>query len=184
MPTKQKIVIGIIGSSSVTQEEDLLAQEVGKRLAKEGVIIICGGLGGVMESSCRGAKEASGLSQPLRAGAGLTIGILPGTSVKDANPYIDIPIPTGIGEARNLIIIRTSSSLIAIGGGYGTLSEIAFALKLGAPVIGLKTWELEKISLPGLSVEGLGKKPINIYKVKTAEEAVAKAIELAKKHTR
>lgn len=173
MLTKQKMVIGIIGSSSIAPGEDLLAQEVGERLAEEGVIIICGGLGGVMESSCRGAKKANGI----------TIGILPGASAKDANPYIDIPIPTGIGEARNLIIIRASSSIVAIGGGYGTLSEIAFALRLGVPVIGLKTWELEKISLPSPSMAGLGKEAINIIQVKTAEDAVKKAIELAKKQT-
>ncbi len=161
MLAKKKTIIGIIGSSSVTASEDLLAQEVGQRLAKEEAVIICGGLRGVMESCCRGAKEANGL----------TIGILPGISAKDANPYIDITIPTGISEARNLIIIRASSSLIAIGGGYGTLSEIAFALKLGVPVIGLKTWELWKIS----------KEPINIIQAETAEDAVNKAIELARK---
>lgn len=149
----ERMIIGIIGSSNPTPEEDLLAQEVGQRLAREGITIICGGLGGVMEVSSRGAKLAGGL----------TIGILPGNSRKDANPYIDIPIPTGIGEARNLIIIRSSPSVIAIGGGYGTLSEIAFALKLGVPVIGLKTWEIE-----------------GIIKAETAEDAVKKAIELAK----
>lgn len=159
MPKKQKIIIGVIGSSSTTPEEELLAEEVGKKLAERGIIIMCGGLGGVMNATCRGAKLAGGV----------TIGILPGTSKKDANPYIDIPIPTGIGEARNLIIIRASSSIIAISGGYGTLSEIAFALKLGIPVIGLKTWELWKIS----------KEPINIIQTETAEDAVNKAIELA-----
>lgn len=153
------MIIGIIGSSNANPKENLLAQEVGELLAKEGIIIICGGLGGVMEACCRGVKE----------NGGLTIAILPGVSATDANPYVDIPIPTGIGEARNLIIIRASSSIIAIGGGYGTLSEIAFALRLGIPVIGLETWELEKIS----------KESLNIIKVKTAKEAVKKAIEMA-----
>lgn len=161
MPSKQNIIIGVIGSSNNTPSEDLLAEEVGRRLAKEGVIILCGGLGGVMNACCRGAKSANGL----------TIGILPGTERKDANPYIDITISTGIGEARNLIIIRSSYSVIAIGGGYGTLSEIAFALRLGKPVIGLNTWGLEKIS----------KEKINIIQVKTPEDAVKKAIELANK---
>lgn len=150
---QKRTIIGIIGSSSPTLEEELFAQEVGERLARKGVIIICGGLGGVMEASARGAKKANGL----------TIGILPGISKEDANQYIDIPIPTGFGEARNLIIIRSSSSVIAIGGGYGTLSEIAFALKLGTPVVGLKTWDIK-----------------GIVKVETAEDAVLKAIELAK----
>lgn len=154
MPLKQKTIIGIIGSSNPTPEEALLAQEVGEKLAKNDVIIICGGLGGIMEAGCRGAKSAGGL----------TIGIIPGTSGKDANPYIDIPIPTGIGEARNLIIIRSSSGVIAIGGGYGTLSEIAFSLKLKIPVIGLKTWAIE-----------------GIIRAETAEEAVRKAMELSRK---
>lgn len=146
------MLIGVIGSADTDPSEDLLAEEVGKRLANEGITIICGGLGGVMESSCRGAKSAGGL----------TIGILPGASRKDANPYVDIAIPTGIGEARNLIIIRSSSGIIAIGGGYGTLSEIGFALKLGIPVVGLKTWEIE-----------------GIIQAETAQEAVKKAVELA-----
>lgn len=118
--------------------------------------------------------DSAELWKPVVAGAksigGLTIGILPGSSKKDANQYIDLPIPTGIGEARNLIIIRASSGVIAIGGGYGTLSEIAFALKLGIPVIGLKTWGLEKIS----------NETRNITQVETAREAVDKAIELVK----
>ncbi len=146
------MIIDVIGSSNPTSEEELLAQEVGQKLANEGISIICGGLGGIMESTARGAKLSGGL----------TIGILPGTSKKDANPYIDISIPTGLGEARNIIIIRSSSTVIAIGGGYGTLSEIAFALKLGVPVIGLNTWKIE-----------------GIIQTRTAEEAVKKAIELA-----
>lgn len=146
------MIIGIIGSSDTSPGEDLLAREAGERLAKEGITIICGGLGGVMEASCKGARSAGGL----------TIGILPGILKEDANSYVDIAIPTGIGEARNLIIIRSSSSVIAIGGGYGTLSEIGFALKLGIPVVGLRTWEIEGIT-----------------KAETAEEAVRNAIALA-----
>lgn len=145
------MIIGVIGSSDSDPSEISLAQEVGKRLGEKGITIICGGLGGVMEAVSRGAKSTGGM----------TIGILPGISGKDANPYIDIAIPTGIGEARNLIIIRSSSSMIAIGGGYGTLSEIGFALKLDIPVVGLKTWRIE-----------------GIIQSETAEEAVVKAIEL------
>lgn len=152
--------IGIIGASNATKEEYLLAEQVGKRLAEKGVTIICGGLGGVMEACCKGAKSAKGL----------TIGILPGNSRDDANPYVDIPIPTGISDARNLIIIKSCHAIIAIGGGYGTLSEIAFALRLQIPVIGLKTWELNKIS----------KEQNKIIIAETPEEAVEKAIKLAK----
>lgn len=151
-------IIGVIGSSSTNKHTNLLAEQVGKRLAENGFIVLCGGLGGVMEAVCRGAKSAGGT----------TIGILPGKSPKNANPYIDIPIATGIGEARNIIIVRSSCVLIAIAGGFGTLSEIAFALKLGVPIIGLKTWNLGKTN----------KEFINIVRVKTAKQAVNKALEL------
>jgi uncharacterized protein (TIGR00725 family) len=107
------------------------AYEVGRLLAEAGHAIVCGGLGGVMEAACRGAKSASGL----------TIGILPGTARGDANPYVDVAIATGIGEARNFVIVRTADALIAVGGGYGTLSEISFALATGRRVVGLDTWE-------------------------------------------
>lgn len=157
MPNGKKTIIGVIGSAKPTKELDALAEQVGRLLAQRNATIICGGLTGVMEASCRGAKKAGGL----------TIGILPGTSADDANPYIDITVPTGIGEARNLIIIRSCHALIAIGGSYGTLSEIAFALKLGIPVVGLKTWELNKIS----------KEPINIIPAKNAQDAVERTLE-------
>ena len=160
MTHNKSISIGIIGSSESNPDLDNLAQETGKRLAEAGITVICGGLGGVMEAACRGAKSADGL----------TIGILPGTSKDTANPYVDIPIPTGINDARNLIIIRSCSALIAIGGKYGTLSEIAFALRLKVPVVGLCTWELEKIS----------KEQNNIIPAKSPEEAVKKVIELSK----
>jgi uncharacterized protein (TIGR00725 family) len=87
-----------------------------------------------MEAACRGAKDAGGL----------TLGILPGAQASDANPYVDIAIPTGMGEARNVLVVRSAAVVIAVGGQFGTLSEIAFALKLGIPVIGLGTWELMK----------------------------------------
>jgi hypothetical protein len=107
-------------------------------LAEAGVVLICGGGDGVMAAACRGA----------RAAGGLTIGILPGGSQAEANPDVVIPILTGLGEARNLIIVRTSRAVIAVGGEFGTLSEIAFALKLGRPVIGLRTWELSQDGRP------------------------------------
>lgn len=147
------MIIGIIGSGDKKEKDKLPAEEVGKGLAEKNITIICGGLGGIMEASCRGAKSAKGL----------TIGILPGNSRKDANPYVDIAIPTGMGEARNLIIIRSCSCVIAIGGGYGTLSEIGFALKLGIPVVGLNSWKID-----------------GIIEAETATDAVKKAIELAR----
>lgn len=152
----ERLIIGVIGSSKPDKELETLAENVGRELANKGITVICGGLTGVMEACCRGAKEAGGL----------TIGILPGTSGQDANPYVDIAIPTGIGEARNLVIIRSSHTVIAIGGGYGTLSEMAFALKLKVPVIGLKTWDLNKIN----------KEDVNIIPASSAKEAVEKAI--------
>lgn len=111
-----------------------MAEEVGRELAKRGATLVCGGLGGVMEAACKGAKEAGGH----------TIGILPGDSCADANPYVDIPIVTGMGEMRNVIIIKSVQAAIAIEGEFGTLSEIAHALSTGTPVIGLNTWELCK----------------------------------------
>lgn len=160
MPKGKKLIIGVIGSAEPTPELETLAEEVGKLLADRDAAVICGGLTGVMEASCRGAKKAGGL----------TIGILPGATAEQANPYVDIAIPTGMGEARNLVIIRSSHALIAVGGGYGTLSEIAFALKLKKPIIGLKTWELYRIS----------KEPINIIPACNAQDAVNKTISTIK----
>jgi hypothetical protein len=151
-----KPYIGVIGASKISQEFEKIAFEVGFEIAKRGGILVCGGLAGVMEAVCKGAKKAGGT----------TIGILPGLARNQANPYIDIAITTGLLEARNLIIVRTSDVLIAIDKGLGTLSEIAFALKMKKPVIGIGTWDIE---LP-------------LIKVKTAEEAVTKAWENLTKH--
>jgi len=130
--------IGVIGSGVCDARTYALAEEVGRRLAEAGATVVCGGLGGVMEAACRGAKAAGGQ----------TIGILPGPEPDQANPYVDIPIPTGLGEARNAIVARTARALIAVGGEYGTLSEIAFALKFGRPVVGLETWQLARGGAP------------------------------------
>ena len=121
--------IGVIGSAQCSREIYHLAEQVGEGIARGGALLICGGLGGVMEGACKGAKAAGGT----------TIGILPGIRPEDANPYVDIPLATGLGLARNLFVVRSSQALIAIEGGYGTLSEIAFSLQLGVPVIGLRT---------------------------------------------
>jgi uncharacterized protein (TIGR00725 family) len=126
--------VAVIGDGLCSAETARLAEEVGQRLAEKGAVVICGGLGGVMEAACPGAKVAGGL----------TVGILPGRSWQDANPYVDIPIVTGMGEARNVVVVSSAQSVIAVSGGYGTLSEIAHALKSGIPVVGLGSWRLSK----------------------------------------
>ncbi|MEW6607644.1 MAG: TIGR00725 family protein [bacterium] len=151
--------IGVIGESYPSDEGKKLAFEVGEEIAKAGAILICGGLGGIMESACCGAKSQGGL----------TIGILPGTAKTSANPYIDIPIVTGLDQARNIIIVRSCEAIIAIEGSYGTLSEMAFCLKLNVPLIGLRTWHLERRN---------HEKPPIIY-AQTAKEAVGLGIKFA-----
>lgn len=153
--------IGVIGASTCNSEIENLAFQVGREIAKAGAILICGGLGGVMEAACRGAKEAGGL----------TIGILPGISKEDANPFVDVKIVTGLSHARNIIVVRSADAVIAISGSYGTLSEIAHALNLEIPVIGLDTWELKR--------EGHEEPPI--IRAKTPSEAVRKAFEACMK---
>lgn len=139
--------IGVIGASECSQSLWKIAEEVGREIARRGAILICGGLGGVMEAAAKGAKEAGGL----------TVGILPGYYANEANPYIDIVIPTGISYARNIIIVRSSDALVALEGRYGTLSEIAFALQLKKPIVGLYTWnispEIQSFTNPVLAVE-------------------------------
>lgn len=145
--------IAVIGAGNCDAETIDLSRAVGSEIARRGSILVCGGLGGVMEGASVGA-----LSQ-----GGITVGILPGLDKKEANPSIRVPIATGMGNARNVIVVASADAVIAIAGGYGTLSEIALALKQGKPVIGLGTWEL---GAP-------------IVKAQTAIEAVALAIELA-----
>jgi len=128
------MIVAVIGAGRCSKEVARVAESVGRELARRGVALVCGGLGGVMEAACRGAKSEGGL----------TIGILPGSSRREANPYVDIPVVTGLGEARNVIVVRTAQAVIAVDGEYGTLSEIAHALKLGIPVVGLNTWQLAK----------------------------------------
>ena len=122
-------IIGVIGAGTCDDRFHDLAYRVGKRIAEAGYPLICGGLGGVMEAACHGAHDAGGT----------TIGVLPGDSLRSANRYVTIPIATGIGIVRNVIIVRSSRVLIAVSGGSGTLSEIAFALQLGVPVVSLES---------------------------------------------
>lgn len=126
--------IGVIGGSVCREETAEVAYQVGKKIAEMGAVLICGGLSGVMEYASQGAKEAGGL----------TVGILPGTTSKSANKFIDISIPTGMDHARNVVIIRSADILIAIDGNLGTLSEIALGLKVNKPVIGINTWDVNE----------------------------------------
>lgn len=134
----------MVGGADHNPKMSALAHEVGRLLAEHGFALVCGGTGGVMEAACRGAKSAGGM----------TIGILGGSNPDDANPCVDVPICTGLGEARNTVVVRCATdTVIAVGGEFGTLSEIGFALKLGKRVIGLETWELAQASGPCDAIE-------------------------------
>jgi len=129
--------VAVIGASECTAGQAALAEEAGRRIAGAGWALYTGGLGGVMEAASRGARTAGGR----------VVGVLPGSTARDANPYVEIPIATGMGHARNVILVQSVDGVVAIGGGPGTLSEIAIALKVGRPVVGLGTWEI-----PGVDV--------------------------------
>ncbi len=146
--------LAVIGAGDAGEEVLRLAEEVGREIGAAGSILVCGGLGGVMEASARGAKEAGGT----------TVGILPGNDKKEANAYIDIKIVTAMSHARNAIIARTADALIAVGGEHGTLSEIALGLKLGKPVIVLEGAKNELTDVSGVSF------------AKTPKEAVEMAL--------
>ena len=150
--------IAVVGPSAGSPAEHVVADEIGKLIAKAGAVLVCGGMGGVMEAAASGCIEAGGK----------TVGILPTESRLEANPYLTIAVATGMGEARNAIVVRTADVVIAVHGEYGTLSEIALALKMGKPVVGLGTWELSKDGEP---VE-------TIVRARDAADAVAKAIAL------
>ncbi|MCH7745584.1 MAG: TIGR00725 family protein, partial [Chloroflexi bacterium] len=130
----KKLIISVIGAGNAAPDVAILAEQVGRELALRGITVACGGLGGVMEAACRGAKSAGGT----------TIGILPGIDPEDANQWVDIPICTGLGHARNVIVVRTGRAVIAVGGAYGTLSEIGHALTENIPVVGLNTWTIAR----------------------------------------
>jgi uncharacterized protein (TIGR00725 family) len=142
MPKK---IVAVIGGRKCTDDVEQLAQNLGKKLAKVVDIIVCGGLGGVMTAVCQGFK----------AEGGVTIGILPGYDKKDANPYVDIAIPTGMGLARNVLVVKSAEVVVALPGEAGTLSEVAYCLQFGIPVISLNSWDI-----PG------------VIKVSTLEEAM------------
>jgi uncharacterized protein (TIGR00725 family) len=155
--TKQTFIT-VIGASQASASELKLAEAVGREIARAGAVLVCGGMGGVMEAACKGASSEGGI----------TIGILPGDNRLSANEYVKIPIVTGIGHARNMAVVKTGQAVIAVGGSYGTLSEIGYALNSGLPVIGLETWNISR----------KGKDKCPIIEAKTPAGAVEKALEL------
>ncbi|UCD34278.1 MAG: TIGR00725 family protein [Nitrospiraceae bacterium] len=148
------MIISVIGAGSCDREIYGIAEEVGRLAAEKKAIIITGGLGGVMEAASKGASRAGGI----------TVGILPGFDRREANPYVSVPVATGLSHARNVIVARSADAVIAVSGEYGTLSEIAIALKLGKPVIALHSWD---------TISG-------VIRADSPEEAVRRAFELAR----
>jgi uncharacterized protein (TIGR00725 family) len=145
--------VAVVGPGAASGGEIEAAEAVGRGLAQAGAMLVCGGLGGVMAAACRGAAAAGGL----------TIAILPGSDRNAANEWVRVAIPTGLGEMRNALVVRCADAVIAVGGAYGTLSEIALALKAGVPVVGIGTWPID-----------------GIERVDAAQAAVGRALELAR----
>jgi uncharacterized protein (TIGR00725 family) len=138
--------VAVVGPGEASPQEVHAAEEVGAALAARGAVVVTGGLGGVMEAASRGAKSRRGR----------TIGILPGEDREAANGWVDVAIATGLGELRNGLVVRAVDAVVAVGGGHGTLSEVALALKLGRPVVGVGTWEVhgvEHVSTPADAIE-------------------------------
>ncbi len=133
-PPAPAVYVSVIGAGEAPAEVLAQAEAVGRELARTGAVLVCGGRGGVMEAASRGASDAGGV----------TVGLLPDPDRAHANPFLAVSIPTGMGELRNGLVARAGDAVIAIGGEFGTLSEIGFALKLGRPVVGLGTWELAR----------------------------------------
>jgi uncharacterized protein (TIGR00725 family) len=144
--------VSVVGPGEASAEEVDAAERIGRGLAAAGAVVVCGGLGGVMAAACRGAFERGGM----------TVGILPGLDRAAANDYVRVAIPAGLGELRNGLVVRAGDVVVAVGGAYGTLSEVALALKTGVPVVGLGTWELE-----------------GVQRVQSPDEAVERALDLA-----
>jgi uncharacterized protein (TIGR00725 family) len=156
--------VAVCGPDPAPPEVAALAEEVGRLLARAGAVLVCGGLGGAMEAASRGAASEGGT----------VVGILPGSSRAAANPHVTVAIPTGMGEMRNALVVRAADAVVAVAGEYGTLSEIALALKAGVPVVGIATWELAK-----------GGTPVEAFpRAETPEQAVDLALELARRRAR
>lgn len=148
----RKKIVAVIGGHNCTKEVEQIAQKLGGKLAKVVDILVCGGLTGIMKAVCQGFKAGGGE---------LTIGIIPSYNKEDANPFVDIVIPTGIGLARNVIVAKTADAVVALPGGPGTLSEVAYCLQFEIPLISLDSWDIK-----------------GVIKVKTAQEAVDKVTEV------
>ena len=146
--------MAVVGPGDASPEARAQAEAVGAALAASGAVVVSGGLGGAMEAACKGAKGAGGT----------TVGILPGADRAAANRWVDVVVATGLGEARNAVVVRSADAVVAVGGGYGTLSEIALALKMGRPVVGLGTWDID-----------------GVESVATPAEAVRQALRRARK---
>ena len=157
----QTLYLGVIGEGRCSARLAAQAERVGAAIAAAGAVLVCGGLGGVMEAASRGAARAGGV----------VVGILPGVDRSDANRWVTIPIVTGMDQARNAILVRSCDAVIAVGGMYGTLSEIALALKLGRPVIGLDTWTLRQPQ----------HRRVPIVRATFPEDAVARALRAARR---
>ncbi|MBM3712750.1 MAG: TIGR00725 family protein [Actinobacteria bacterium] len=170
---RNTIKISVIGGNQCNAKVFKTAYEAGKAIAENNAVLVCGGLSGVMEAACKGAKEAGGT----------TIGILPGDDANTANRYVDIIIPTGMGYARNVLVVKTGHSVIAVDGSFGTLSEIAHALSFGIPVVGLDTWKLEPYCIEEEAAAAEEDRQ-KIIEAKTPEEAVEIAIKKAKEALR
>lgn len=162
-PAVASLAIAVVGAGRADPETEAVAEEVGACVARAGALLVTGGLGGVMAAASRGAKDAGGT----------ILGLLPGDRRDDANPWVTIAVPTGLGELRNWLVVRAADALVAVGGGPGTLSELALALKLGRPVVGLGTWRLER---PGGGPER------DVHEASDPDRAVALAVRLAAGH--
>lgn len=156
--------MAVCGQDPAPPQVAAIAEEVGRLLARAGAILVSGGLGGVMEAASRGAASEGGV----------VVGILPGATREGANPHLTVAIPTGMGEMRNALVVRSADAVVAVAGEFGTLSEIALALKTGVPVVGIATWELAKGGVP---VEAFPR-------AATASEAVDLALRLAEERAR
>jgi uncharacterized protein (TIGR00725 family) len=138
--------VAVVGPGEASSQELHSAEDVGAGLAVAGAVVVTGGLGGVMEAACRGARSRRGH----------TLGILPGSDREAANGWVEIAVATGMGELRNGLVVRSADALVAVGGAYGTLSEVALALKIGRPVVGVRTWQVhgvEHVGSPREAVE-------------------------------
>ena len=158
------VYVAVSGGGDADAETCGQAEELGRELARRGAVVVTGGLGGAMEAACRGAK----------AEGGTTIGILPSDDRADANAWVDVAVPTGLGEGRNALVVRAADVVVAVAGEFGTLSEIALALRLGRPVVGLGTWELGRRGQPVSAV----------VVASSPAEAAEKAMALARPATR